>query len=97
VEELLQPAGAGSPNLRSIVNRVRPALVSLLDTEFRHDRAKLIARGVRANVAYAANHLRYGSGLLEQLMLEDGLRVVGAEYSVETGEVEFFEGVGTID
>lgn len=97
VEELLQPAGSGSPNLRSIVNRVRPSLVSLLDTEYRNDPAKLVARGVRANVAYAANHLRYGSALLEQLMLEGGLRVVGAEYSVETGEVEFFEGVGTID
>ena len=31
--------------------------------------------------------------MLEQLIREDGLLVVGAEYSLETGEVDFFDGV----
>jgi carbonic anhydrase len=41
----------------------------------------------------SASHLRHGSEVLEQLIQNDGLRVVGAEYSLETGEVDFFDGV----
>jgi carbonic anhydrase len=50
---------------------------------------------VRANVRASAGHLRHGSELLEQLIAQDGLLVVGAEYSLETGVVEFFDGVST--
>ena len=42
----------------------------------------------------SAAHLRTGSAILERLIMEDGLRVVGAEYSLETGAVDFFDGVG---
>ncbi len=31
--------------------------------------------------------------MIEQLIQEDGLLVVGAEYSLETGVVDFFEGM----
>jgi len=48
---------------------------------------------VRANIRMSANHLRHGSELLEQLIQSDGLLVVGAEYSLETGVVDFFDGV----
>ena len=53
----------------------------------------LMDRAVRANVAASANQLRYGSKILESLIHNDGLVVVGAEYSLETGIVEFFDGV----
>jgi carbonic anhydrase len=39
------------------------------------------------------NHLRHGSAVLEQLIQDDGLAVVGAEYSLETGLVEFLDDV----
>ena len=48
---------------------------------------------VRANVRVSADHLRHGSALLEALIQHEGLLVVGAEYSLETGAVDFFEGV----
>ena len=48
---------------------------------------------MRANVRMSANYLRHGSPLLERLVQEDGLLIVGAEYSLETGEVDFFDGV----
>ena len=57
------------------------------------DPDSLVAHAVRFNVSLSANHLRYGSEVLEQLMRTDGLVVVGAEYSLATGEVEFFDGV----
>jgi carbonic anhydrase len=50
-----------------------------------------VTQGVRANIRASVNHLRHGSEVLEQLIQNDGLRVVGAEYSLETGIVEFFE------
>ena len=93
VEQLRQPAEAQSRNLRSIVDRVRPSVEGLLRTELRDDPDALVRRAVRANVRVSANHLRHGSELLEQLIQKNGLRVVGAEYSLGTGVVEFFDGV----
>lgn len=93
IEELQRPTENQSRNLRSIVDRVRPSVESLLETELRHDRDGLLHHAVRANIRASANHLRHGSEVIEQLIQNDGLVVVGAEYSLETGEVEFFEGV----
>jgi carbonic anhydrase len=95
LEELQQPAVHQSRNLRSIVDRVRPAVEGLLKTELRHDLDVLVRHAVRANVSVAANHLRHGSEILERLIRDDGLLVVGAEYSLETGVVEVFDGVET--
>jgi carbonic anhydrase len=93
LEELQRPAEHQSRNLRSIVDRVRPSVEGLLRTELRRDLDALVGQAVRANVGVSVNHLRHGSEVLEQLIREDGLRVVGAEYSLETGVVEFFDGV----
>lgn len=93
LEELQQPTENQSHNLRSIVDRIRPAVAGLLVTELRHDPAVLAQQAVRANVRVSANHLRYGSEILESLTQKDGLLVVGAEYSLETGVVDFFDGV----
>ncbi len=93
LEELRRPTRNQSENLRAIVDRVRPSVESLLDTGLRHDEAALVHHAVRANIRASANHLRHGSRVLEQLIRDDGLRVVGAEYSLETGVVEFFDGV----
>lgn len=93
LEELQRPAGSQSSNLRSIVDRVRPSVQALLNTELRHDPDALVRHAVRANVRVSANHLRHGSAVLEQLIQTDGLLVVGAEYSLETGVVDFFDGV----
>jgi carbonic anhydrase len=92
LEELGRPGGAQSPNLRSIVDRVRPSVEGLLATELRRDPEALLREAVRANIRASADHLRHGSRILEQLIRADGLLVVGAEYSLETGVVDFFDG-----
>jgi carbonic anhydrase len=93
IEELRQPATHQSRNLRSIVDRVRPVVEPLLQTELTHDVDALLRHAVRANVSASANQLRHGSEILEQLIRDDALLVVGAEYSLETGAVEVFDGV----
>ena len=90
--EAIQQPTAQSRNLRSIVDRVRPSVEALLATELRHDPDALVRHAVRANIRVSANHLRNGSDVLEKLVQEDGLLVVGAEYSLETGIVDFFDG-----
>jgi carbonic anhydrase len=92
LEELQQPAVNQSRNLRAIVDRVRPAVQALLKTELRHDVDALMRHAVRANISASADHLRHGSEILEQLIRDDGLRVVGAEYSLDTGIVDVFDG-----
>ena len=91
LDELRRPTVSRSPNLTAIVDRVRPAVEGLLAAELEPD--ALVRQAVRANIRAAADHLRHGSRILEQLIQQDDLLVIGAEYSLETGEVEFFDGV----
>jgi len=93
LDELQQPGERQSRNLASIVGRVKPAVEGLLDTALRNDRAALAREAGRANVRAAAQGLRHGSPILERLIEADGLLVVGAEYALETGDVDFFDGV----
>ena len=93
LEELQHAEGTPSRNLRSIVDRVRPSVEPLLATELRHDPHALLQQSIRANIRTSANHLRHGSEILEELIQKNELRVVGAEYSLETGLVEFFDGL----
>jgi carbonic anhydrase len=93
LEELQQTADHQSRNLRSIVDRVRPSVEALLATELRHDPEALVRQAVRANIRASVDHLRHGSEVLERLIAEAGLLVVGAEYSLETGVVDFFDHV----
>jgi carbonic anhydrase len=94
LEEIENPGGSSSRHLRSIVDRVRPSIEPLMkQRELARDRAALLREATRANVRVMAKNLRHGSPLLEQLIQEDGLLVVGAEYSLETGVVEVFDGV----
>jgi carbonic anhydrase len=96
LEELQRPTENQSRNLHAIVDRVRPSVEGLLATDLRHDLPALVKQAVRANIRSSVNQLRHGSEVLEQLIQSEGLRVVGAEYSLETGVVEFFDGVSEI-
>jgi carbonic anhydrase len=93
LEELGRNSREQSPNLRSIVNRVRPSIQPLLSTSLANDPQVLLRHAVRANIRMSADHLRHGSELLEQLIQNAGLLIVGAEYDLETGVVEFFDGM----
>lgn len=88
LDELRRPGEHASRNLRSIVDRIRPAIETIVTTESRSDWNELVRQAVRANVRASVTQLRHGSEILEQLT-RDGLMIVGAEYSLETGIVEF--------
>jgi carbonic anhydrase len=92
LKELRQPANQ-SRNLQSIVDRVRPAIAGLLATDLRDKPEELVREAVRANIRASVSQLRHGSQILEQAERDNGLLIVGAEYSLETGVVEFFENV----
>ena len=64
-----------------------------MSTELARDHERLTRQAVPANISASADHLRHGSEVLEQLIQQQGLLVVGAEYSLETGMVDFFDGV----
>lgn len=91
LDELRKPTEETSVNIRSIVDRVRPAVEALFATELKSDPDELLRQSVRANIRASVDHLRHGSAVLEQLIAENGLVIVGAEYSLETGAVEFFD------
>ncbi len=93
LQQLQRPIENQSRNLHSIVDLIRPSVEGLLATELKHDLEALAREAVRANIRASVRHLRHGSDIIEQLIQEAGLMVVGAEYSLQTGIVEFFEGM----
>jgi len=92
IDELLQPDKKQSRNIAAIVSRIQPSVMDLLERGDVTDRDELVQKAVRENVRYAANALRHGSDIIEELIGRDELLIVGAEYSLDTGVVEFFDG-----
>ncbi len=97
LRQLQRPIENQSRNLHSIVDLIRPSVESLLATDLRHDLRALAHEAVRANIRASVRHLRHGSDIIEQLIKKAGLMVVGAEYSLETGVVDFFDGLPGTD
>lgn len=91
LKELKVPAEERSENLHAIVNRIRPSVETLLETDLVNRPEELLTAAVRSNVRACVSHLQHGSRILEQLTISNGLQIVGAEYSLETGKVEFFD------
>lgn len=88
LDELSQKASNLSPNLRAIVDRILPAVEPLLDDET-ISKSGLLGEAIRANVLASVVGLRHGSAIIEDLIATKELRVVGAEYSIENGGIEF--------
>lgn len=82
-----------SPNVNSIVSRIRPSVENLLELRSDWEHHDLVDQAVRANIRTSVNQLRHGSQMLEGLIQQGKLLVVGAEYSLETGVVDFFDGL----
>jgi len=93
LEELRQPTGNQSPNLRAIVDRIRPSVEGLLEEDIENDPTALIAQAIRSNVRFSADNLSHGSSIIKQLVDNKKLLIVGAEYSLESGVVDFFYNV----
>jgi carbonic anhydrase len=93
LEELRRPTETQSRNLRSIVDRVRPSVEGLLQADPHPDLEVVVKEAVRANIRASVRNLRRGSDILEQLVQDGSLTIVGAEYSLETGVVDFFDSV----
>jgi carbonic anhydrase len=83
--------GPESKNIRSITDRIAPHIGHLVRPG---GAPGDVHAAMRANVRASADHLRHGSRLLEELVLGGRLAVVGAEYELETGAVNFFDGLG---
>jgi carbonic anhydrase len=91
LQELAKEENHRSPNLRTIVDLIRPAVEPILTEENDEDSAVVIGKAVRANIGKSVDRLENGSLIIENLIEQGDLQVVGAEYSIETGEIEFFE------
>ena len=91
IDELERPSDKKSSNVLSIVNRIRPTVEPLFETELRNDPVKLLESSIHANILAATSHLMHGSQMLESLVEQGALKIIGAEYSLETGHVSFLE------
>ena len=91
LEELEQPSESRSPNLRGIVDAIRPSVENLFQASQGDHREDLVQAAVRANIHTSVDQLRHGSEILENLIRDERLQIVGAEYSLETGVVEFLD------
>ena len=90
IEELHRPTNQ-SPNLKAIVDRIRPGVEGLVSAGANDGALAVEHAAMTANVRASVYQLRHGSAIIENLIANDGLVVTGAWYSLETGRVEFLE------
>lgn len=93
LESLNRPASPASANLQTIVDYVRPSIEPLLKEVEGADAETLVDGAVRANIRAAAANITTLSPRLAARVKTGDLRIVGAEYSLQTGQVDFFHGV----
>ncbi len=93
LEALRSPQQAVSENIGAIAEFIRPSVESVLASDQDADADDIVEKAVRANVRASAERLRHASDIIAELERDDGLVIVGAEYSLETGLVDFFDGV----
>ena len=93
IDEMKNPSDKKSLNISAIVDRIQPSIEPFRSTEVWNNRDVLVQESMRANVRASVNHLRHGSAILEELISNEGLLIVGAEYCLQTGEVTFFDGL----
>lgn len=91
LDDIKNPGKQKQSNVFSIVGRIRPTVQRLLDTMPTHDEEAILEAAIRANILSSAQQLRHESPLLETYIEKNKLKVVSAEYSIMTGEVDFFE------
>ncbi|HCH25975.1 MAG: carbonic anhydrase [Psychrobacter celer] len=95
VEALINPEQNYTPNLQSIVDRIRPSVYNLHELATANgqdvDADELLDRSISANVRMSVSQLKHGSRALEDLTTSGKLLIVGAEYDLETGKVRFLE------
>jgi len=93
INTLLTPSNDHSPNVLSILDRISPHIAGLVEESSDHNKADLLRQAMRANVRASVQQLRESSQVLESLTKDEGLEIVGADYDIETGVVDFFDGV----
>jgi carbonic anhydrase len=93
LEAITAKQGPASRNLMSIVDRVRPSIESLVHTELANDPVRLRQEAVRANVRTSVSHMRHSSPIIERLVSNEGLLIIGSELDLTSGEVRFFDGI----
>ena len=91
VEQLETPDEIHSPDLASIIDRIRPSVEPLFTNDSDRDHDELLHDAMLANVRASVDQLRHGSAILENLVQNHDLQIVGAEYSIETGQVDFLD------
>ena len=91
IGEILQPSENGSPHIGAIVKNIRPAVEPLLQSCADDDKALLVEKAIKANINASTNQLSQDSAILTDLIENDGLKIIAAKYSLETGRVEFFD------
>lgn len=91
IDALRAPQQETSRNLKTIVSFIKPAIEPLLEKHGEDDHDALVAAAVRANVRTSVTSVRHQSEILVPLIRHGGLQIVGAEYSLQNGKVEFFD------
>lgn len=87
LEEIDQPSGIQSPNLRAIISSIEPGVKKCISDADSYD--EKMKKAVRANVQTSIDNLESESSILRNLKADNGLKIVGAEYCLENGTVEF--------
>ncbi len=91
--EVQSPGTPAAEKLSAVIHHIKPPVEAVLSLRPEADQAAMMQESVRANIRHAAGQLREDSAVISTLVESGEVLVVGAEYSLETGAVEFIDGL----
>jgi len=91
LDDMTPGAVDASESLSSIISRIRPVVVPLVELGNALPRETLMRAAVRANIRASVDHIQRGTVLLEKLVTSEQILVVGAEYDLVSGAVEVMQ------
>ena len=89
LEDLQTPMEPGSGNLPDIVNCIKPSVEAMLKNDLQEGPESLQRQAMRNNVLNSVHQLQQQSTLLRNQIDHEGLKIIGAEYCVSSGAVDF--------
>jgi len=93
VDAVVSSSPALSPGLDSLISTITPAVKTVMANNTNLDTETLIARSIQENVRNSVKELQANSEILKDILINDDLLILGAEYNLETGAVNFFDGM----
>ncbi len=91
LNEYIHTTDGLTPGIKSLISRIQPSVETVISQSDETSTNVLVDQIMKRNVEATVDTLRTESPVLAHYQQHEGLSIIGAEYSLETGWVKFYD------